>query len=196
MQRPDFLFNGAYVFYFLSSLPLPLSRSHHGSVWVLPVISLLLTSTVSPRFRMIQKEDDCRPLSVQSYQFLLFSTLRSAQLFWEPGGNPGTRTSSCSRRYGHLRLVLSHSHTSKEMYQKYEIDHKGGYRLSEVLKSHNQSYVLEIMSEFLCKRDIFFQSLSNYTNFMLCFVIWCTIRYPCVLKELHIGYYKLEDRGV
>ena len=32
---------------FLSSLPLfPLS--HHGSIWLLPVISLLLTNTVSP----------------------------------------------------------------------------------------------------------------------------------------------------
>ncbi len=39
--------NGANVFRFLSSLPL-LSSSLHGSVWVLPVISLLLTNTVSP----------------------------------------------------------------------------------------------------------------------------------------------------
>jgi hypothetical protein len=37
--------NRANVFYFLSSLPPP--PSHHGSVWLLPAISLLLTNIVS-----------------------------------------------------------------------------------------------------------------------------------------------------
>ncbi len=50
--------------------------SHHGSVWLLPAISLLLTNTVSPvrayisiwceRFHGTQKEDDRGPLSFQS----------------------------------------------------------------------------------------------------------------------------------
>jgi hypothetical protein len=38
--------NGANLFYFLSSLPL-IPPSHHGSVWLLPIFSLLLTNTVS-----------------------------------------------------------------------------------------------------------------------------------------------------
>jgi hypothetical protein len=54
----------------------PFPSSHQGSVWVLPVISLLLTSPLSQvwacpitrweRFRGTQKEDDRRPLSIQS----------------------------------------------------------------------------------------------------------------------------------
>ncbi len=51
--------------------------SQHGSVWLLPVISLLLTNTVSPvwvrlttwweRFPGTQKEDECGgPLGIQS----------------------------------------------------------------------------------------------------------------------------------
>ncbi len=54
----------------------PSPSSHLGGDWVLPVISLLLTNTVSPvrackiiwweRFRGTQKEDDCGPLSIQS----------------------------------------------------------------------------------------------------------------------------------
>ncbi len=68
----------ANVFGFLSSLPRPLS--HHGSVWVLPVISIFLTNTVSPvqacliirweRFRGTQKEDVRvrGPHSIQSSQ--------------------------------------------------------------------------------------------------------------------------------
>ncbi len=64
------------LFYFLSSLPVPPPPSNHGSLWVLPVISLLLTDTVSPvraslsicweRFRGSQEEDDRWPLSIQS----------------------------------------------------------------------------------------------------------------------------------
>jgi hypothetical protein len=38
--------NGTNLFYFLSSLPLLPPPSHHGSVWLLPVFSLLLTNTV------------------------------------------------------------------------------------------------------------------------------------------------------
>ncbi len=67
--------NEANVFCFLSSLPL-LPPSHHGSLWLLPVISLLLTNTVSPVkaclsilwkwFRGTQKEDDRGPLIIQS----------------------------------------------------------------------------------------------------------------------------------
>ncbi len=63
----SFAANGAYVFCFLSSLPL-LPPAIHGSVWVLPVISLILTNTVWPvraclsiwweRFRGTQKEDE------------------------------------------------------------------------------------------------------------------------------------------
>ncbi len=63
------------VFCFLSSLPL-LPTGHHGSVWHLPVISLLLTSSVSrvrtclsmrfERFRETQKEDERGPLSIKS----------------------------------------------------------------------------------------------------------------------------------
>ncbi len=51
---------------------IPSPPSHYGSVWVLPVISLFLTNTVSPvqacltkwweRFRGTQKEDECWPL--------------------------------------------------------------------------------------------------------------------------------------
>ncbi len=37
--------NGANVFCFLSSLPLLPPPPHHGSIWVLPVISLLLANT-------------------------------------------------------------------------------------------------------------------------------------------------------
>ncbi len=35
----------------------PPSPSHHGSVWLLPVISLLLTNTVSPRCRLAYPYD-------------------------------------------------------------------------------------------------------------------------------------------
>ncbi len=64
---------GLYILFsvVISSSP----PSHHGSVCVLPVISLYLTNTVSPvwacliiwweRFRGTQKEDDRRPLSIQ-----------------------------------------------------------------------------------------------------------------------------------
>ncbi len=54
----------------------PSSLSHYDSVWFLPVISLLLSNTVSPvracliiwweRFRGAQKEDGRGPLSIQS----------------------------------------------------------------------------------------------------------------------------------
>jgi hypothetical protein len=52
----------------------PSPPSHYGSVWVLPVISLLFTNTVSPvracliiyRVLRTQKEDDCGPLRIQS----------------------------------------------------------------------------------------------------------------------------------
>ncbi len=63
------------MYFFLSSLPLP-PPSHHGSVWLLPVISLVLTYTESAvrtclsiwleRFRGSQKEDERGPLSIQS----------------------------------------------------------------------------------------------------------------------------------
>jgi hypothetical protein len=63
---------GPMYFIFLSSLPL----LHHDSIWVLPVISLLLANTVSPvracliiwleRFCGTLKEDDRWPLSIQS----------------------------------------------------------------------------------------------------------------------------------
>ncbi len=59
----------------------PSPPSHHGSVWVLSVISLLLTNTISPvracliiwweRFRGTQREDDRDPLSIQSSLHLL-----------------------------------------------------------------------------------------------------------------------------
>jgi hypothetical protein len=49
---------------------------HHGSVWLLPVISLLLTNAVSSmrtclsirfeKFLETQKEDECEPLSIKS----------------------------------------------------------------------------------------------------------------------------------
>jgi hypothetical protein len=49
------------------------SPSHHGSVWVLSVIFLMLTNNVTlvrawdwERFRGAQKEDECGPLSIQS----------------------------------------------------------------------------------------------------------------------------------
>ncbi len=54
----------------------PPSHSHHGSVWLLPVISLL-TNTVSvvraclsiwlERFYGTQKENECGPFSIQSF---------------------------------------------------------------------------------------------------------------------------------
>jgi hypothetical protein len=60
----------------------PSPPSHHSSVWVLPIISLLLTNTLSPmraclsicweRFRGTQKEDDRGPLIFNplcSYQY-------------------------------------------------------------------------------------------------------------------------------
>ncbi len=66
---------GTNVFSF-SVVYAPYPLSHHGSVWVLPVISLLLTKLVSPvraclilcweRFRGTQKEDDREPLSIKS----------------------------------------------------------------------------------------------------------------------------------
>jgi hypothetical protein len=40
--------NGANVFCFLSSLPFPPPHTHYDSVWLQIVISLLLSSTVSP----------------------------------------------------------------------------------------------------------------------------------------------------
>jgi hypothetical protein len=62
-------------FIFCCLYPSPPPR-HHGSVWVLPVISLLLANTVSPvracliiwweRFRGTQKADDRGPLSIPS----------------------------------------------------------------------------------------------------------------------------------
>ncbi len=55
---------------------IPSSPGHHVSVWVLPVISLLLTNNVLPvracliisweRFRRTQKEDERGPLRIQS----------------------------------------------------------------------------------------------------------------------------------
>ena len=42
-----YVYNGANVFLF-SVVFTPSTPSHHGSVWVLPVISLLLINTVSP----------------------------------------------------------------------------------------------------------------------------------------------------
>ncbi len=60
--------------YFVSCRLYPTSLSHHGSVWLLTVISLLLTNTVSrvgvcesiwwEKFRGSQKEDDHWPLSI------------------------------------------------------------------------------------------------------------------------------------
>jgi len=47
-KKPTFILHGANVFCFLSSLPLPPSSHHGGSVWLLPVISLLLPNTESP----------------------------------------------------------------------------------------------------------------------------------------------------
>ncbi len=68
----QFTTTGPMYFIFLSSLPL----LHHDSVWILPVISLLLANTVSPvracliiwweRFCGTLKEDDRGPLSIQS----------------------------------------------------------------------------------------------------------------------------------
>jgi hypothetical protein len=62
---------------FISCRLYPFSPHHHGSVWVLPVISLRLTNTESPvraclpiwweTFRRNQKEDDCVPLSIQAW---------------------------------------------------------------------------------------------------------------------------------
>ncbi len=67
--------DGVNVFLF-SVVFTPSLPSHHGSVWVLPVISMLLTNTVSPvqariticleSFRGTQKEDEFGPLSVHS----------------------------------------------------------------------------------------------------------------------------------
>ncbi len=68
----DLSFGSTGPKYFVSSS----SPNHNDSVWVLPVISLHLTYTVSPvracliiwreRFRGSQKEDDRGPLSIQS----------------------------------------------------------------------------------------------------------------------------------
>jgi hypothetical protein len=65
--------NGTNVFCFLVFFT-PSPSRHYGSVWVLPVIPLLLTNTVLPvraflsiwleRFRGTQKEDECGPLTV------------------------------------------------------------------------------------------------------------------------------------
>ncbi len=73
MVPPTVGFNGAIVFSVVFTTP----PSQHGSVWLLPVISLLLTSTVSPvraclyilldRFRGNQKEDERGPLSTVYY---------------------------------------------------------------------------------------------------------------------------------
>ncbi len=59
----------SFLFYVVFT---PSPPSHHGSVWVLPVISLFLTSTVLPvqacltkwweRFRGTQKGEECWPL--------------------------------------------------------------------------------------------------------------------------------------
>ncbi len=69
-------FRGCLCMYFVFCRLYPSSPSHHGSVWILPVNSLLLTNTVSSmragliiwweRFRGTQKEDDRGPLSIQS----------------------------------------------------------------------------------------------------------------------------------
>ncbi len=68
---------------FLSSLPHS-PPSHYGSIWVLPVISLLLTNSVLPvraclimlqqRFRGTQKVDDRGPLGIQSSLHGVFLT--------------------------------------------------------------------------------------------------------------------------
>ncbi len=65
---------GQFILFSVVFSPHP--RSHHGSVWLLPVISLLLTNTVSlvraclsiwlERFRGSQKEDERVPLSIKS----------------------------------------------------------------------------------------------------------------------------------
>jgi hypothetical protein len=65
---------GQFILFYVVFTSFP--PSHHGSVWLLPVISLLLAKTVSPvracliiwreRFRGNQKEDDRGPLSIQS----------------------------------------------------------------------------------------------------------------------------------
>ncbi len=62
--------------YFVFCRLYPVSPSHHGSVWVLLFIFLLLSNTVSPmraylitwweRFRGTQKEDERGPLIIQS----------------------------------------------------------------------------------------------------------------------------------
>jgi hypothetical protein len=65
-------------FTFCRLSPLSSTPSHHASVWVLPVISLLLTDTMSPVRGLVypydwrgfvrgtQKEDECVLLSIQS----------------------------------------------------------------------------------------------------------------------------------
>ncbi len=65
---------GQFILFSVVFTPSP--PGHHGSVWLLPVISLLLANTVSPvracliiwweRFCGTQKEDDRGPLSIQS----------------------------------------------------------------------------------------------------------------------------------
>ncbi len=49
--------------FFTFSSPLP--PRHQRSIWALPGISLLHRRCVLERFRETQKEDDCRPLSIQ-----------------------------------------------------------------------------------------------------------------------------------
>ncbi len=79
--------------YFVFCRLYPFSHQTLCHVWVLPaVISLLLTNTISPvraclimwweKFRGSQKEDDCGPLSIQSY---LVSCHAAGYIFQDKG---------------------------------------------------------------------------------------------------------------
>ncbi len=83
------LSNGANLHILFFCRLYPFSPSYHGTVRVLPVISLLLINTVSPvracltiwweRFVRTQEEDDRGPLTIQSYLVLpLLSSIRQS----------------------------------------------------------------------------------------------------------------------
>ncbi len=90
----------------------PPPPSHHGSVWLLLVISLLLTNTVSPvrayqsiwleRFRRCQKEDERGPLSIQ---FLSITT--TVKIAVHTTGELIPKTCFNKSLYIHLKITLN-----------------------------------------------------------------------------------------
>ncbi len=87
---------GQHILFSVVFTPPP--SSHHGSVWLVPVISLPTTNTVSPmmaclsiwleRFFESQKEDEHEPLSIQSSLFHYIEELilrgPCSSSFWFP----------------------------------------------------------------------------------------------------------------